>query len=185
MLSERLQHKIAERFGREIRYSQDCEALSEDIFARTGERLGVSTLKRMFGFTAAVVEARPSTMDIIAQYLGYGNGYKELAADFGDDSAISAFDTLDTVDIASLGIGTRILLTYCPNRRIVMSYNGDGWFAINESENSKLVAGDIIRVANLTVGFELHAAEVIRDGKSLGAYRAAKNGGLTAIEVID
>lgn len=185
MLSERLQHKIAERFGREIRYSQDCEALSEDIFARTGERLGVSTLKRMFGFTAAVVEARPSTMDIIAQYLGYGNGYKELAADLGDDSAISAFDTLDTIDIASLGIGTRILLTYCPKRRIALNYKGEGWFDVVESENSKLNVGDIIRVVNLTVGFELLAAEVIREGRSLGAYRAAKNGGLTAIDMID
>ena len=185
MLSERIKDMIAERFGREIRYSQDCEALSEDIFSRTGERLGVSTLKRMFGFTAAVVEARPSTMDIIAQYLGYGNGYKGLSADLGNDSAISAFDTLDAVDITSLGVDTRILLTYSPKRRIVMTYKGEGWFAINESENSKLVAGDIIRVANLTVGFELHAADVIRDGRSLGAYRAAKSGGLTTIDIID
>lgn len=176
---------IAERFGREIRYSQDCEALSEDVFARTGERLGVSTLKRMFGFTAAVVEARPSTMDIIAQYLGYGNGYKELAADLDDDASISAFDNIDTVDLSSIGIGTRIILTYSPNRRIAMTYEGEGWFEINESENSKLISGDIIRVANLTVGFELLATNVIREGRSLGAYRAAKNGGLTAIEIID
>lgn len=185
MLSERIKDMIAERFGREIRYSQDCEALSEDIFARTGEHLGLSTLKRMFGFTTAVVSARPSTMDIIAQYLGYSNGYKELAADLGNDPAISAFDTLDTVDISSLDAGNRILLTYSPKRRIVMTYKGEGWFAINESANSKLIKGDIIRVANLTVGFELIAADVIRDGRSLGAYRAAKNGGLTIIEIVD
>ena len=163
MLSKPLQDMIAARFGREVRYSQDCEDLAEDIFARTGERLGVSTLKRMFGFTGAMVAPRPSTMDIIAQYLGYANGYKDLTADLDDDSAISAFDALDTVDIANLSTGTRILITYQPNRKIIMSYVGEGRFQIDGSVNSKLIAGDIIKVANLTVGFELLAADVIRD----------------------
>lgn len=78
----------------------------------------MSTLKRMFGFTTAVVEARPSTMDIIAQYLGYGNGYKELTIDIDDDSLISAFETIDSVDTSSLRVGTRIHITYSPNRHI-------------------------------------------------------------------
>ncbi|MDE6703178.1 MAG: hypothetical protein K2K00_05835 [Muribaculaceae bacterium] len=185
MLSERLRNMIVKRFGREIRYSQDCETLSEDIYARTGQWLGVTTLKRMFGFTAAAVEARRSTMDIVAQYLGYSNGYKELAAALDDDGSISGYVNFRTVDISKLNEGTRVVVRYNPNRRIVMTYVGDGRFRIDESENSKLQAGDVIKVGNLATGFELLAADVVREGRSLGGYRAAMMGGLTAIEVLD
>ncbi|MDE6266501.1 MAG: hypothetical protein K2M07_04020 [Muribaculaceae bacterium] len=184
MLSEWIRNLIAERFGREVRYSQECEALSEDIFERTGERLGVSTLKRMFGFTGADVAPRPSTMDIIAKYLGFNGGYKELEVALRDGMIISAFDTIDTVDTANLQAGTRVVVCYSPNRRIVMSYMGDGQFRIVEAVNSKLMAGDTLRVENLTVGFEFYALDVIRDGKSLGAYRAAKNGGIASIDIL-
>lgn len=33
-------------------------------------------------------------------------------------------------------------------------------------------------------GFELLVSDVIRDGRSLGQYHAAKDGGLTSLEII-
>ena len=67
---------------------------------------------------------------------------------------------------------------------IVMTYIGDNSFLINNSKNSKLVKGDRIRLTTLISGQELLVTEVIRDGKSLGGYRGAKDGGLTSLRII-
>ena len=62
-----LKKKVEEKFGERVRYSRQCEALSEAIFEATGERLSLVTLKRFFGFTTAKVEPRLSTLDILYQ----------------------------------------------------------------------------------------------------------------------
>lgn len=184
MINDRIRQLIAKRFGRELRYSQECDALSEDIFERTGERLGISTLKRMLGFTGASVVPRTSTMDIIAQYLGY-SCYSELAMELGEGVKVSDFDTIDGIDPVTLTPGTHVMLTYSPDRKIVMRYIGEGWFTVIESENSKLLKGDRLKLSNLSLGFELIVSEVIRNGCSLGAYRAAKNSGIKTLDIID
>lgn len=72
-LSKELKKRIEERLGSPLTYSADCERLATAIEEATGERLGVTTIKRMFGFAGEQVEPRGTTMDIIAQYLGYAN----------------------------------------------------------------------------------------------------------------
>ena len=185
MLDSKILDMIQARFGREIKYSQDCEALSEGIYQATGQRLGVTTLKRMFGFTSADVVPRGSTMDIVARYVGCEGGFSELAASVGPDSDISMFEHVGSLDLAALPVGTHLQVTYRPNRRIVMSYLGQSQFKINESHGSKLMKNDIITVSNLTIGFDLLVTKVLRQGVEMGSYRAAKGGGLTSVELID
>ena len=43
MISEQLRKKLEARFGKAIRYSQECEALSESIYEETSERLSADT----------------------------------------------------------------------------------------------------------------------------------------------
>lgn len=69
MISEQLRKKLEARFGKAIRYSQECEALSESIYEETGERLSTTTLKRLLGFTTMRVAPRASTLDILAEYI--------------------------------------------------------------------------------------------------------------------
>lgn len=183
MANTELIKKIEKKFGRQLRYSQECEPLVEAIYEETGERLGVSTLKRLFGFVGQVVVPRTSTMDIIAQYIGYPN-YELLLKDMENDSDISAFSPVDEIDVAEIQTGTQIQLTYDPNRLIVMTYLGNSRFIVNESQNCKLQKGDIVRITHLAVGFDLLASEVVRDGNNIGPYHAAKQGGLTSLEII-
>lgn len=184
MTNKEILKKIEERFGKPITYSQECEALVEAIYEATGERLGTTTLKRYFGLVSERVIPRKSTLDIIAQYIGYPS-YKLLVADMGSDTDISAFSLVDGVDVTMLENGTQIQLTYDPNRLIVMTYLGDFQFIVNESQGSKLRKGDVLKVTHLDVGYELIAQTVIRDGNNLGQYIAGKEGGLTSIEVIN
>lgn len=182
-LSKELRKRVEDRLGMPLKYSADCELLAQAIEDITGERLGVTTIKRLFGFAGELVEPRGTTMDIIAQYLGY-HDMKDMASKLGDQSDISMFTPVESIDPATLAEGTQIQITYDPDRLIVMTYLGDSRFIINESQNSKLRKGDKIHVAQLAKGFDLLALDIVRDGESIGQYHAAKNGGLTSIEII-
>lgn len=183
MLNEKIREKIEAKHGQKMTYSQDCESLSESIYKETGERLSIATLKRLFGFVGLQVVPRMSTMDIIAQYVGYPN-YNILAKEIGDDTEISDFTPVDEIVASETDEGTQIQISYDPGRVLVLTYIGEGYFIVNESIKSKLQKGDKIKVSHLTKGFKLLVSDVIRDGRSLGAYTGAKEGGLTSVEII-
>lgn len=183
-VTKELRKKIEEVYGQQVKYSQDCEALAMAIEERTGQRLGVSTLKRMFGFVGEQVVPRGSTMDIVAQFLGYED-MKDMAHKTGEAYDISMFTPVDKeVESTDLEAGTQIQFTYDPKRLVVMTYIGDNYYIVNESQNCKLQKGDKVRITYLATGFELMASEVIRDGENLGLYHSAKEGGLTSLEII-
>lgn len=182
MINQEIIKKIEEKFGRKLEYSCDCDALSEAIIEETGQRIAMSTLKRMAGFVSKKCKPRLSTMDIIAQYVGYPN-YKLLAKEINDDTEISDFARVEELESKSLKEGTQLQITYDPERLLVLTYLGNDQFIVNESYKSKLQPGDKVTISHFTKGFELLVSDVVRNGVSLGPYQAAKGGGLTSIEV--
>ena len=64
---------LKQKSNRDFRFSGDCEYLALDIESVTGEHIGVNTLKRLLGFINDEREARISTLDVIARYLGFEN----------------------------------------------------------------------------------------------------------------
>lgn len=183
MLPQSILDKILAKYGKERIYSSDCLPLAQEI--------GVSetTVKRMVGLVGINSPERnrtphTSTMDILAKWLGYGN-YEVLLRDIGEGDCSSEFTAMESIDVSSLRAGARIQMRYEPSRLIVMAYLGDNEFLITESKNSKLLKGDRIRLMTLVLGQDLLVSEVIRNGNSLGAYRGAKDGGLTSIEIIE
>lgn len=182
MLPQSIIDKILAKYGKEQIYSADCLPL--------GQEMGVSptTVKRMFGLVGADSQERNrtphnSTMDIVAKWLGYEN-YKALLREVGEGNYSSEFTSMECIEVANLDEGTQIQLRYEPSRLIVMTYLGRGEFLINESKNSKLIKGDRIKLTHLVLKQEMLASEVVRNGLSLGGYRAAKDGGLTSLEII-
>ncbi len=175
--------RVENRLGRPLRYSSDCELLAQAIEDATGERLGVTTIKRLFGFAGEKVTPRGSTMDVIAQYLGYAD-MRDMERRLGDASDISMFTSVDEIVASTLSEGTQIQITYAPDRLLVLTYIGENRFIVNESQNSKLCKGDKLSLTHMAKGFELLVSDVIRDGRSLGQYHAAKDGGLTSLEII-
>ena len=182
MINQEIIKKIEEKFGKKLLYSQDCEALSEAILEQTGERIAVSTLKRMAGFVSKKCQPRLSTMDIIARFIGYPS-YRLLSQEVNNDTEISDFAWVEELESKSLKEGTQLQLTYDPGRVLVLTYLGNDTFIVNESYKSKLQQGDKVTISHVTKGFELLVSDVMRNGESLGPYQAAKAGGLTSIEL--
>ncbi len=183
MVSDKIKTMIRERFKSPIQYPQQCEALAMDIRESTGQALSTTTLKRMLGFVIGPASNRTSSLDILAQYLGYPN-YSILLKDIGEDSEISDFSPVENIDSDDLEIGEQIRIMYQPNRVLVLSYLGENLYIVNKSQGSKLLKGDKLRIAGFYVGFELLISDVERDKKHLGSYRAAIQGGLTGVEII-
>lgn len=161
MISDKIRQMIEAKFSSPLQYPQQCEALAMAIKEATGQTLGTTTLKRMMGFVSGPASPRPSSLDIIAQYLGYPD-YDLLAKDIGQDADISDFREVESLDSADLEPGEQIQLTYQPNRLLVLTYIGDNKYVVNESRGSKLLKGDKLMIAGFYVGFTLLISDVER-----------------------
>jgi len=71
MLTNVIKNKIENKYGMPIRYSKDCEGLSNNIHKVCLERISTTTLKRLFGFAKSIEQPRLFTLDVIAVYIGY------------------------------------------------------------------------------------------------------------------
>lgn len=182
VVKELIKNKIAETFGEEIVYSRQCEALVEDVFEKTGERLSTVTFKRLFGFTSAEVAPRTSTLDILARYCGYAD-WSAMAGALITSSLISDFKNIYTLAASSLEPGVKVTIRYEPGRVVELKYTGENSFIVEAATNSKLLAGDIVKIDSFNKGFELIAREVVRGGISLGPYVGARQQGISSIEI--
>jgi hypothetical protein len=69
--------KIQERFGRELRFSYECEELSNHIYECIHIRVSAQTLRRVFGFIKDKVQTSNRVIGYLSIYCGYEN-YKSL-----------------------------------------------------------------------------------------------------------
>lgn len=178
---EKLKQLLGQRAGYGITSAADCERLAIDIQADAKETISANTLKRLLGILPYNKTHRMSTLDIVARYIGYGS-WRELEksadgipSDFGDDA--------NAVNTDALAIGSLVEVTYAPNRRIVFRCQGEGYFVVEESENSKLAKGDEAMIRQFAIGSPLLANNVIHDGQNMGKYTAAKIGGIMSIKL--
>lgn len=168
--------KLREKSGNDIRLSRDCELLTLDIESATGEHIGVNTMKRLLGFIADERSPRTSTLDVIARYLGYTD-WDELRL-LDENSSNSSFDDRDEYLACNLEQGQQLLISYPPNRSLTIEHLDGNRFRVLESENSKLLPGDMLTLTHIVRGYPLLVAEVIRDGQNLGAFTAGKAQGI-------
>ncbi len=184
MLPNSIIEKIRVKYGKKELYASDCALIADEINSDyPGPVVSTVSMKRLLGFTSVAPRPRPNILDSIAKWLGYDN-FKSILRETGEMNYSSEFTSIESIEVIDLEEGTQVMIKYEPLREILMTYVGGGQFLINESKNSKLLKGDRISLTHLVMGQELIVKEVIRDGKSLGGYRGAKDGGLTLLEII-
>lgn len=172
-----LKSLLQQKLGCNISSASDCQKLIYDIEAKTGEKLGVTTMKRLLGFTSEKAAPRQSTLEILARYLGFDtfSQLDDAIHNIGD----SNFDNnSDSIISASLKRGDRVNLSYSPNRILRLVHLCLDEFEVVESINGSLRKGDRIFVDSLTTGLPMIAKNVIRHGESLGCYTAGKKLGI-------
>lgn len=67
---ERLKKAVTAAFGQTLDAPTDYERLSANIQLKTGELISASTLKRLFGYIKPGTVPRPSTLSVLARYVG-------------------------------------------------------------------------------------------------------------------
>jgi hypothetical protein len=166
--------------GNPLTLSAHFDFLSQSIFSVTGEMLGVNTLKRLFG-KLPDVNASPTTLTILAEYLGYKDWdtLEKIAS-----NANSALQSLSrTTFLKDLAPGTRFRLTYAPNRKLHLEVLPDRRCLVLDREGAKVLPGDKLYIADITLGCALVANEVERDGVKIGRYEGGIDGGVQTVEI--
>lgn len=183
IFSSPIRKQIEQSFGSALRYPGDIEGLVEDIQFKTGERVSLNTLKRLWGFIGPEVEPRSSTLDIIARYLG-SNDWPDYQSRISGIGNSDFEENKQLIDAAVMPAGTQVCFGYHPDRLVTLKCLGKGVFEVTESINSKLLPTDVISVMGFCEGYPLNVASVMRDGVELGPFVAGKIAGLRNIQVI-
>ena len=166
----------------DLRQPSDCDFISLDIESKTGVRIGATTLKRLLGFAQDERVPHASTLDAIARYLGYAH-WEELSQI--EDKGNSDFDVTDEeVRSADLQPDAVVEVTYLPDWKVRMKYQGNNRYQIIESLNSKLQVGDEVEILNFVLHHPLFVLNVWRSGESLGQFTAGRVSGLSSIVVL-
>ena len=64
-------NEITKAWGHSVQTQRDCVALSEAIFGKTGKKVASHTLRRFFGLVSFDGQFRKSTLDNLANFVGY------------------------------------------------------------------------------------------------------------------
>jgi len=182
LLSSTIIRQLESKARHNISTAADCEYLSLDIESVTGEHIGVNTIKRLVGVIKDEREPRETTLNVIARYLGVKTWKELMSYEF---FPASGFDTeSDDFFSKDLEPGDRVRYGYKPDRQVIIKYLGDEKYEVQYSINSKLQKGDILTISQFEMNVPLFISNVERDGKSLGSYKAGKNGGLTELLIL-
>jgi hypothetical protein len=182
MLSPVIKSHIEEKLGKEIRYHSDLEYLCAKIEEETKQRIGLNTLKRLFGFINDIREPRLYTLDTIAIYLGYRNWDVYLSS--LTQTGNSHFNNLQEINIETLELESVVEFGYEPDRIVRLQYEGNKIFIVIFSQNSKLSVNDKVEITHFVLHYPLIALDVERDGISLGRFTAGKIGGITSLKLL-
>ena len=172
---------IRKKSGLSFDRASDFSTLASLISNVTKHSIGITTLKRLFGYIDDSRETNKSTLNIIALYLGYSS-WEDYISTMRVDSDWNVES--ETLWIAVLPIETQIEVSYL-NRVVifeVLTTEEGKALKVIDTKNSSLRKDDIVYLDRLKKGEPLEARKVYR-GQSLGSYRT--NGEVRLINIIN
>ena len=185
MKQEELKREVERVVGRELREARDFEVLSRMVLRSTRESLSPTTLKRLWGYLKnEEVQTRRHTLDVLARFSGY-RSYEDFCAYEGNkDDVQSDICMEERVNTETMRLGQRLVITWLPDRRIVVRHLGGSRFEILDVENSKLCVGDTFRCHLMIQHEPLYLDDLIHQGLPPTAYVAGRRDGVM-VEVCD
>jgi hypothetical protein len=164
---------------------RDFDFLRLSIYARLHEIISATTLKRFWGYLKnEEVQTRPHTLDVLARFVGYKDFEDFCAQADCLDEVQSGIKAEERITSEGLRRGQRLIITWRPDRRIVVRHQGEGCFEIVEAENTKLSVGDTFRCHLMIQHEPLYLDEVMHQGLPPMVYVAGQKDGVV-IEVCD
>lgn len=171
MVEEALHHQMAS--------PKDFERLSEDIFARTRTMVSATTLKRIWGYIRYDYEPNVSTLDALAQFVGYLN-YSTFCQQLPLTDGVPSNTVLSRhINVLKdLSEHDEITLYWAPNRRCLIHYLGNQKFVVKESEYTRLLPGDTFICGLIIEGEPLYLNHLVQTGYPPTNYVCGKKGGI-------
>lgn len=179
MISQ-LRKEIETALNRRMQTPKDFEFLRERIYARLHILISRTTLMRLWGYVDEKVEPRKSTLDILAQFLGYQD-WEEYHRNAMLPKEQQSSPVLNRrLSIAnSLNRGDRIRLTWQPERICDVEYLGNLAFRIIHAENTRLHEGDTFQCSLMIEGEPLYLDHLRQGNSPAIAYVCGKKSGIT------
>lgn len=175
--------EVERTYGQAINTSTDFETLSEAIQrSPRKESLSPSTLKRLWGYVANRSAPSPTTLNILARYIGKQDFRQFCESIRRNDSSDSGFFTSVRISASDLEPGAGLRIGWNPDRLVHLEYLGGFRFRVLQQFNSSLREGDEFEATSFLLGHPLYIPRLLRDGKFLPAYIAGKIHGLTTLE---
>lgn len=185
MKQDLLKQEVERTFGRKLKEARDFEELSHLLLSHTRERLSPTTLKRFWGYLKnEKVQIRPHTLDVLARFVGYKDFEDFCAQADCLDEVQSGIKAEERITSEGLRRGQRLIITWRPDRRIVVRLLGNSQFEIIEAENTKLSVGDTFRCHLMIQHEPLYLDEVVHQGQPAMVYVAGQKDGVV-IEVCE
>ena len=114
--------------------------------------------------------------------IGFKNFQEFCLSLKNDGNEVSGFFGTSCISVKDLRAGERIRLGWAPDRLVEMRYLGNFEFVVEESRNSKLLAGDRFELSDIISGCPLCINRILRNGKYTRPYIAAMKEGLNLLE---
>lgn len=177
-----------------VEESSNCKAITSNDFiyiagaiqGRINKHLGISTLKRIWGYIDGYKSVRESTLDILSQFVGYPD-YETFVSDYCDSEAVRSSHRVVTQARSSSSIpaGAHVEITWNPNRSLVLLHKGNGSYIVKSSLHSKVTEGDSFEVQSFIMGQPLVLSDYIHNGEEPCHFMIGNKGGLTTIKVLE
>ena len=176
----RLCEMVEESVSRKMKTPADFQFLTGVIQERCKETLGVTTLKRIWGYVEGYDTTRFSTLSILARCVGFQDWDDFLANhnQTGESSNLVLGRALYPDD---LSVGGCLTITWAPDRRVLIEHLGNGAFEVLHSENSKLKPGDSFHCSCFIIGEPLYLDNFVRDNNPPTLFVVGNKGGLTEV----
>ena len=179
-----LRQDVEARAGIHPSTPADFETLIALIWDQLHENIALSTLERLWGYVDGANNTRRSTLNLLAQFIGFQDWSSYLENLHTIERGSSNSFIGEGIHTQDLQPGQQIAVTWLPNRKCVFRYLGNMRFEVVESSNSKLNVGDTFITTFFLIGQPLYIDHLILTGHPTVSYVAGNNGGLQSVTLI-
>lgn len=171
------------------RLVSDFDILAERI-SSAGERLSQSTLERLWQYsTRRKNTVSQHTLDVLAHYIGHADWDVFRQTIHHSAHPESGYFTDGIMDVDALTIGSRLCLTWLPDREIEAIYLGNRRFEVAESRNSSLRRGDTFECTQIQLRQPLYLDRFRRAGEgdngTNARYVVGRDNGILSVQILD
>lgn len=177
---ERLIREVNLKFGHRPGSPADFQNLIKEIYEKTGETIGLSTVKRLWGYIRSEHTPSYTILSILSQFVGFSdyNSFKEA-----QNNGSVFFE--ESVNACDLQPGNLVLLKWHVDKSCTLKrLEAQDTFCVLDAHNIKLLPGDTFTIASLCKGMPFQTGPIIRQGESKGIYIGARPEGLQSIQII-